>query len=64
MYRAGHGYIGILNTLFRSFCEFPVTKSALERVCNTHVVAVKTSLSGFDVSHHVVATPCTSTTDV
>ena len=24
-YRAGHDYIGILNTLFRSFCEFPVT---------------------------------------
>ena len=21
-YRTGHGYIGILNTLFRSFCEF------------------------------------------
>ena len=21
-YRAGHGCIGILNTLFRSFCEF------------------------------------------
>ena len=24
VYRAGHGYIGNLNTLFRSFCEFPV----------------------------------------
>ena len=24
-YRAGHGYIGILNTLFHSFCEFSVT---------------------------------------
>ena len=24
LYRAGHGYIGILNTLFRRFCEFPM----------------------------------------
>ncbi len=24
VYRAGHGCIGVLNTLFRSFCEFPV----------------------------------------
>ena len=24
VYRAGHGYIGNLNTSFRSFCEFPV----------------------------------------
>ena len=23
-YRAGHGCIGILSTLFHSFCEFPV----------------------------------------
>ena len=23
-YRAGHGYVGIFNTLFCSFCAFPV----------------------------------------
>ena len=31
-YRARHGYIGILNTLFRSFCEFPVAYVHIQSV--------------------------------
>ena len=34
-YRAGHGYIGILNTLFCSFCEFPVTLCPIPKCSNT-----------------------------
>ncbi len=40
--------------------------SASKSECATHnvIVVVKTSLSGFDVTAWLHATPCTSTTDV
>ena len=31
-YRAGHGYIAILNTSSRNFCEFPVACVLFESV--------------------------------
>ena len=32
VYRAGHGFIGILNTLFCGFCEFSVTFVRIQSV--------------------------------
>ena len=31
-YRARHGYMGILNTSFHSFCEFPVVYVQIQSV--------------------------------